>query len=559
VNQASQPKDLQERAAALAVARFGVDRARVDALHAAVLAAKARGEQSELVDRLVAANLLTAAQAVLLRQDLSNNPPLSPGAKSNGMAMAAGQMPVGAQPPSANGVVPLSPTSSGYYLRSVGDYRLLRRLGQGAMGSVYLGYDDKHKCQVAIKVLSDQLASNADFVERFYREAKSGALLSHPNVVRCITAGQDPKTHKHYLVLEYIEGFSAHALLERLGHLSVGDAVHVILDVARALEHAHSRNIVHRDIKPENILITVSGVAKLADLGLAKRMDETSNLTALRQGFGSLYYVPYEQAFNAKQADCRSDIYALGATFYHLLTGEVPFPGKSHMEIAEKKVEGTYPAASSLNPEIPQVLDKILEKMLARDPPDRYQVVSELIVDLERSGLVAAVPSFVDRDLALQDPVVRARLSVPAHPTQLDLDAHMRPAKDAPLDPDAWYLRFKNAEGRLCKTRMTTQQVLERLRDGRLAADMEVCRQPQGDFRPLANYAEFKHALNGMAVAKEPDFPSPEAGATAQVTAERIASLSARPGRRRLYWSSALLAVLVALIVYLAWQLALQP
>src|SRR5262249_31853657 len=149
---------------------------------------------------------------------------------------------------------------------------------------------------------------------------------NHPNIVRCIEVGQDEPTGKHYLILEYVEGPSAQALLERQGRLPIGDAVHLILDVARALEHAHSRNGIHRDIKPDNILLTPSGVAKLADLGLAKRTDEASNLTALRQGFGTLLYIPCEQAFNAKQADCRSDIYALGATLYHLVAGEVPFP-----------------------------------------------------------------------------------------------------------------------------------------------------------------------------------------------------------------------------------------
>src|SRR5262249_22290853 len=161
------------------------------------------------------------------------------------------------------------------------------------------------------------LAASQASVDRFYREAKSGALLNHPNVVRNLAVGQDRATGKHYLVLEFVDGASAHALLQRYGRLSVGDAVHIALDTARALEHAHSRSIVHRDIKPDNILITRSGLAKLADLGLAKRTDEASHLTAARQGFGTPYYMPYEQAMNAKYADGRSDIYALGATLYH--------------------------------------------------------------------------------------------------------------------------------------------------------------------------------------------------------------------------------------------------
>src|SRR5262249_46713879 len=173
--------------------------------------------------------------------------------------------------------------------------------------------------------------------------------------------------------LEYVDGVSAHALLGRLGRLKVGDAVHIALDVARALEHAHSRNVVHRDIKPDNILITSSGVAKLADLGLAKRTDETSHLTATGQGFGTPYYMPYEQAMNAKYADGRSDIYALGATLYHFLAGQVPFPGVNHLEILDKKNLGFFEPASAVNPEVPRALAEILERVMARDPQDRHQ------------------------------------------------------------------------------------------------------------------------------------------------------------------------------------------
>jgi serine/threonine-protein kinase len=289
------------------------------------------------------------------------------------------------------------------------------------MGSVYLGYQEEQKQHVAVKVLSDQMSGNSAYVERFYREAKSGALLNHANIVRCIEAGQDQATGKHYLILEYVDGQSAHALLERSGRLSVGDVVHIGLDIARALEHAHARNVVHRDIKPDNILITRSGIAKLSDLGLAKRMDETKHLTALHQGCGTLYYMPFEQVSNARHADGRSDIYALGATLYHLVTGQVPFPGETHLEIAEKKIVGTFTPANDLNAEVPAILDRIFTKMLARDPGNRYQMASELIVDLERSKLAAALPSFADPERALHDPLVQERLT-PVPPTVLDME-----------------------------------------------------------------------------------------------------------------------------------------
>ncbi len=463
--------------------------------------ARQRGQALDLLDQLVAYQLLTPAQAEELRQELVTEAAAAETAVSGGGLSAST---AGLGSPLLDGPRDPAATPSGHHLRSLGEFRLLRRLGQGGMGSVYLGYDEEHHRHVAIKVLSDQLASNRAYVERFYREAKSGSVLDHPNIVRCIRAGQDKATGKHYLVLEYVDGPSAHALLERLGRLSVGDAVHVILDIARGLEHVHSRNIIHRDIKPDNILVTQSGVAKLADLGLAKRMDEVSHLTGLRVGFGTLDYIPYEQAINAKQADARSDIYALGATLYHLLTGEVPFPAKSYMEVAEKKVIGKFTPASELNPEVPPALDRILAKMLAAKPDDRYQMVSALIVDLERAGLAAPVPSFVDPALALQDPLIRERLAEPSQPTQLDLQSQLNRKPNGNGPPDIWFVRFRNREGQWIKTKLTTRQVVERLEEGRLGNEVEVARQASGDFRPLVDFPEFHDAADQLARRSAP-------------------------------------------------------
>jgi serine/threonine-protein kinase len=364
------------------------------------------------------------------------------------------------------------------------------------MGAVYLGYDGKNGQQVAVKVLNDNLASNPGYVERFYREARSGTQLNHPNIVRTYQVGQDKLTGKHYLVLEYVDGHSAHTLLSHSGQLTVGDAVHVALDVARALEHAHSRNIVHRDIKPDNILITPSGVAKLSDFGLAKRTDEASHLTQARQGFGTTAYMPYEQAINAKYADGRSDVYALGATLYHLITGAVPFPGDNHLDVVEKKNKGFYRPASVLNPAVPVVLDQILARMLARQPRDRYQTASEVIIDLERSRLASALPSFADPDLARKDPWVQACLSS-GEPTRLDPNSSgthsNRTAKSA--SEVEWIVRYRNRAGRPFTTRLTQEHILERLHEGTLPASAEA-RLPSNEvFKPLSAYAEFRDHL----------------------------------------------------------------
>ncbi len=515
----------ETRAAALAVSRYGADPERVDLAVVEVRQARQRQEPLDLLDVLTAHQLLTPTQAEELRRELADGAPAAETPLAGGAFAPTGSM----GSPLLNGPRDLPATPSGHHLRSLGEFRLLRRLGQGGMGSVYLGYDEEHHRHVAVKVLSDQLAGNRAYVERFYREAKSGSVLDHPNIVRCIRAGQDKATGKHYLVLEYVDGPSAHTLLERMGRMSVGDAVHVILDIARGLEHVHSRNIIHRDIKPDNILITQSGVAKLADLGLAKRMDEVSHLTGLRVGFGTLDYIPYEQAINAKQADARSDIYALGATLYHLVTGEVPFPAKSYMEVAEKKVVGKFTPASAINPDVPPALDRILAKMLAAKPDDRYQMVSALIVDLERAGLAAPVPSFADPALALQDPLVRERLAEPAQPTQLDLQSQLNRKPEDNGRPDIWFVRFRNREGQWIKTKLAAPQVVERLQEGRFGSEVEVARQASGEFRPLAEFPEFREAAEQWARRSPlPSLPEP-AGDTSRPAAAAADDASDRP------------------------------
>ena len=433
--------------------------------------------------------------------------------------------------------------------RRLGEFRILRRLGEGGMGTVYLAYHESQDRQFALKVLAPSLADNQSYVDRFYREAKSGGLLNHPSIVQCLGAGQDRTTRQHYLVLEYVDGVTAHALLERFGRLSVGDAVHIALDVARALEHAHSRNVIHRDIKPDNILITRSGVSKLADLGLARRTDEASHLTATRQGFGTSFYMPYEQALNARHADGRSDIYALGATLYHLITGQVPFPGENHLDVVEKKEVGEFVPAGQLNPTVPPVLDQILARMLARQPRDRYQTASELIVDLERSRLAAPVPSYADPDLALQDPYVRACMASSAQPTQPDLT--LAPAQETPRPPDSdappaepqWIIRYLGKDTRWRRVRMTTEQLRQRISEGRVPEGAEVCANPREGFRPLADHPAFRDAVAGAPVKR-----------VARARRQRgTSSAPEQPSgrtsffRRRLWW--VVLAVLLACLL----------
>lgn len=434
-------------------------------------------------------------------------------------------------------------------LRALGDYRFLRRLGEGGMGEVYLAYHEGRHQHVAVKVLPEHL-HNADYLARFHREARSGAALNHPNIVRTLGAAQDKATGRNFLVMEYVDGTNALALVQCQRRLPIGDVVRIGLDIARALEHAHSRNVIHRDIKPDNILITRSGVAKLVDFGLAKRTDEVSNLTAARQGFGTTHYMPYEQAMSARQADGRSDIYALGATLYHLATGVPPFTGENHLDVVEKKGQGDFPPARSQNPEVPRVLDHILRRMLARLPEDRYQTASELIVDLERSRLASDLLSFADKELALRDPWVQACLAANAQPTRPDLRVTPPPGPRA-APRDVWLVRYTDPSGKQVRGRATTRQIAQRLRDGKLPPTAEVCRAAEEGFLPATFFADFDEANLPPAPERKPVLAL---ASSASATAARAISQVPRAGQVWLLLAGCLsvLAVGAALWTFLA-------
>jgi serine/threonine-protein kinase len=275
-----------------------------------------------------------------------------------------------------------TPPAFGLTLR---DFRIDAKLGEGAMGVVYKAHQLSMDRDVALKILPAHLAENADFVERFHKEARMSAKLHHPNIVTGIAVGEE--NGLHYFAMEYVDGENLDEWRRRLSALSVGDAVRVCLDVARALDHAYTRGILHRDIKPANIMISRERTVKLADLGLAK-VEGDDGRTQVGEMAGTLAYMAPEQARNAKAADHRCDLYALGTTLYVLLTGEKPFAATTPIEWVEAKEQGSFVPASRLNAEVPEVLDRIVTKLLAPEPRHRYQSASELIADLEATELV---------------------------------------------------------------------------------------------------------------------------------------------------------------------------
>ncbi|MCS7168454.1 MAG: serine/threonine-protein kinase [Gemmatales bacterium] len=469
------------RIARLAVNRFGVDP--VALRHACVELLQRRrnspkSSHPDLVEILLERQLLQPNQAQALREELDKT------------QVAASPAP---PKPADNGT-----TRS---LERVGPYVLLRKVGEGAMGEVYYAYDEQRHQHVAIKILAKHLQENNALVERFIREAELASRLSHPNLVRGYGTGYDERHKVRYLVMEYVDGFSAQQYLDEHGRFTIEDALHVVLDVARALEYAHTHNIIHRDIKPENILITRSGVAKLTDLGLSKQTDQSSTLTGMRQGFGTPYYMPFEQAMNARDADARSDIFALGATLYHMLTGRVPFDGKNQLEILEKKEQGLYTPAHMVNPEIPEDLSRILDRMLARRPEDRFQTMSEVIVALERTKLAGQYLSFADPVLAQRDPVAQLRAQSLEAATVLDVE----PSSES---LGVWYVRDSYSSGKVRVRRFTTDQLLKAIARGQLNPDSQVATSPQGPFHKLQQYPRFRPALQEAALKKS-HTPSP--------------------------------------------------
>ncbi len=314
--------------------------------------------------------------------------------------------------------------------RSVAGYRLLRQIGEGGMSAVFQSYDVAAGRPVAVKILADHLSGQPEFVGRFYREARLSRVLEHPSIVQGIASGYDPDVSKHYLVLEYIDGPTAHGALARLGRLPVGMVVRIGIDIACGLEFLHDRQYVHRDVKPDNILLHPSGIAKLADLGLAKRLNDDSQLTSIHQGVGTTYYMPYEQAVNANLVDGRSDLFALGATLYHLLTGEVPFPGSTHDEVIREKAHDSFRPIQSVNAGVPEELAGIIESMLACDPRARIQRAGRLAEVLIATRLATKLPAFAEgqtHSVACLDPT-------PEMPTRTDHGPPVEKATNIPPD-----------------------------------------------------------------------------------------------------------------------------
>ncbi len=259
----------------------------------------------------------------------------------------------------------------------VSNYEILRRLGQGGMGVVYLARHVTLERNVAIKFLAGQLSSNPDYVNRFLREARAAARLNHPNIISVYDAGAEDEVY--YFVMEYVEGRDfSHLLKERKIFPEIEVLQHV-RKAADAMAYAHQAGIVHRDLKPENLILTAGGEVKVGDLGLAKQVnDESSSLTMSGTVMGTPFYISPEQVRGAHDVDGRTDIYSLGATLYHLVTGSVPYRGTSPAEIMSKHLTEPFPWPQAVNPNVSEGLCRVLYKMMAKEAAERFQSMDEV-------------------------------------------------------------------------------------------------------------------------------------------------------------------------------------
>ncbi len=311
-------------------------------------------------------------------------------------------------------------------LKKLGNYSLIKKIGEGGMGAVFLAEDVIAQRIVALKVLPLDKVNHPNAVARFQREAKAIGKLNHPNIIQAYALGEE--NGFHFYAMERCDGKPLDSILEKKKRLSCERALTYITQAARGLEHAHAHDIIHRDIKPGNLFVTGEGVVKILDLGLSKDIaadHEQSFLTGTGTVLGTPYYISSEQAMGKTDFDGRTDIYSLGATLYHLVTGQTPFSGSTAAVVVSKHLIEKLPNPQDITPGIPDNVVRVIQRMMAKEPDSRYANCAELLEDLEalaagkdpaagelpaemtsilpRSGLNPAVPSGPEGSISLSE------------------------------------------------------------------------------------------------------------------------------------------------------------
>jgi len=269
--------------------------------------------------------------------------------------------------------------------RHIPGYKIVRKLGAGAMATVYLAKQLSLDRPVAIKLLPRRFSSDAKFIERFYREGRAAAKFNDQNIVGAYDVGL--AGDQHYFVMEYVDGETVHDRITKAGRVPEAEAIGIVRQVASALVHAHAQGFIHRDIKPKNIMISGTGTVKLADLGLARAVSDREAAEAeAGKAYGTPYYISPEQIRGRKDIGSAADLYGLGATFYHMVTGRVPFSGKTPNEVMNRHLKSPLTPPDHVNPKLSPGTALIIEMLLAKDPAERYRDAGQLLEDLDAAA-----------------------------------------------------------------------------------------------------------------------------------------------------------------------------
>ncbi len=340
----------------------------------------------------------------------------------------------------------------------LGSYELLYMLGEGGMGAVYAGRGPDGE-RVAVKVLAPNLAKQRTYLTRFFREAQASCKLRHPNIVEGLEVGEQQGSY--YFAMEYVNGPSLDEIIEQKGSLPPLQATRLVLQVAEGLAYAHEHGFVHRDIKPANIMLTRKGVAKLADLGLARQIDsEQTALTRTGTSLGTPFYMAPEQTTDAHRADERSDIYSLGATWYHAIAGHPPFEAETALQLMHKHTTEPLKPLVRETPGTPRPISRTVDRMMAKDPDDRIQSASEVCRIIRAECLE---PRNVARELGLE-----------------------RPRQAETL----WDVKIP-IDGRLEKRRFSVPELRQLIRKGAVKRESPVRRAgSRDDYQPAAAFLE---------------------------------------------------------------------
>jgi serine/threonine-protein kinase len=317
-------------------------------------------------------------------------------------------------------------------------YEIMGLLGKGAMAKVWKAKQVSLDRVVAVKVLPRKSSDNPEFIERFYKEGKAAARLAHNNVVQAIDVGTTPD-NLHYFVMEYVEGKTLYDIMQPppVGDgkttFSEAEALDITMQIADALMHAHERGLIHRDVKPKNILLTAQGVAKLTDLGLARATeDKAAAESEAGKAYGTPYYISPEQIRGDVDIDHRADIYSLGATMYHLVTGKPPFDGETPSAVMHKHLKTPLTPPDHLNTALSAGISEIIEVAMAKNRDERYQSMKDMLEDLEavKNG---EAPIHARREVPLE-----SLSKIEEHAQTVDID---------PTPQSSWATLFGNPKG----------------------------------------------------------------------------------------------------------------